>query len=232
MLGRHWLTVHQDPASNSIKSAFCSSPCFPSHTWIPWVSWRKVWQATPCMCFVASWGLSTQGGYFKLKYSMRIYSAINSWQDSKLFSTNASLTPQLKELLISMFRLSRLHWYPFFFRKKWLLYVEEDAHIYFLDTCIFNLLEKAAFQKFKNIPLPVVAIFQNNLFVEWFITFLFTIPLIVLCSALCKSASSVIGNPPACMTKSFWLLFIICIAVVLRGFIYRYIYLYWLCGYI
>lgn len=77
-----------------------------------------------------------------------------------------------------------------------------------------------------------MAIFQNNLFVEWFVTFLFSIPLNVLHSAFCKSASSIIGNPPVCMTKSFCLLFIICIAVVLRGFIYRYIYLYWLCGYI
>lgn len=118
MLRRHWLTVHQDFTSNSIKSAFCFSPCFPSHMWIPWISWRKVWQTTPCTCAVESWGLSIQGGYFKLKYSMRIYSAINSWQDSKLFSTNASLTPQLKELLISVFRLSRLHWHPFFFQEK------------------------------------------------------------------------------------------------------------------
>lgn len=46
------------------------------------------------------------------------------------------------------------------------LYLYEDAHIYFLAICIFNLLEKNAFQKFKNIPLPVMAIFQNNLFVE------------------------------------------------------------------
>lgn len=116
---RHWLPVHQDSMSNSIRSASCSSLCFPSHTCIPWVSWRKIWQASPCTCAVASWGLSIQGGYFKVKYSMRIYSAINSWQDSKLFSTNASLTPQLKEVLVSMFRLSRLYGYPFFFRKKW-----------------------------------------------------------------------------------------------------------------
>lgn len=73
-----------------------------------------------CCCALV---LSIQGGYFKVKYSTRIYSAINSWQDSKLFSTNASLTPQLKEVLVSVFRLSRLHAYPFFSRKKWLLYV-------------------------------------------------------------------------------------------------------------
>lgn len=235
-LQMQWFSVHQVSKFDSIKSAFCCFPFFPSDTCIPWVSWRKVWQASTCTCAVASWGLCIQGGYFKVKYSTRIYGAINSWQDGKLFSTNASLTTQLKELLVSLYRLRRLHRYQFyfilFFRKRWLLYVWEEAHIYFLAIFLFNLLEKTAFQKFKNIHLTVMAIFQNNLFVQWFITFLFSIPLNVLHSAFCKSASSIIGNPPACMTKSFCLLFIICIAVVLRGFIYRFIYLYWLCGYI
>ena len=34
-LARHWLAGHQDSTGQSIKSASCSSPCFPADTCIP-----------------------------------------------------------------------------------------------------------------------------------------------------------------------------------------------------
>lgn len=114
-LQRRWFPVRQDSRFDSVKSAFYYFPFFPSDTCIPWVSWRKVWQASTCTCAVASWGLCVQGGCFKVKYSTRIYGAINSWQDGKLFSTNASLTTQLKELLVCLYRLRRLHGYQYIF---------------------------------------------------------------------------------------------------------------------
>lgn len=211
-------------ASNLPPAPLCTS--LPTHVF-PGSAGEKF---GTCICTLTSQGFSVQGSSFKAKCSMRIYRAINSWQDSKLLSTNASLTPQFTELHVSLFRADYMAIH-FFSGNVAFIHVGGCSYIP-VSYLYIQFTRKNASRNFRNILLPTTAIFQNDLFVEWFITFLFAILLDVLHYALSKSTSSIIGNLPACMTKSFWFLFIICIAAVLAGFIYRCIYLYWLSGYI